>query len=443
MPGRRHHGQATPRSARCRSPGPGVAPNTGPVPVQRPSDGSAISTDAPSRSSSALVFVGLVGAALRGTEHASSATRQHGRVRRRLSIYTLTGRPAVEAGAEQRPPSAAARSLGRRSSSPARSCSSRDFETALAQRLDAAACRCEPPSGCSSTSAPRSGLSVLLFLLFGGGSPLPAVLGLVVGTRPALDLPHRQGVPAYVGLPLAAARHAAAGRRQPVGRATRSPQAMDTVVREGQQPITGEFNRALVEARLGVPIEDAMDGIAERMKSKDFAWVVMAIRIQREVGGNLAELLTTVAATLRERERLRRQVSVALRRGPAVRLDPRPAAHRVRRVPRRWCGLSTSSRWLPTRSAGCCSASAFCCSWSARRGCARPSRWRSEMEADLILVLGLARSLPRARHRAGHRRRHHLGAPAGQSRSLAAVNAITDDAVAAWRRSSTSRSASG
>ena len=46
------------------------------------------------------------------------------------------------------------------------------------------------------------------------------------------------------------------------------------------------------------------------MSSKDFAWVVMAIRIQREVGGNLAELLTTVAGTLRERERLRRQVKV-------------------------------------------------------------------------------------------------------------------------------------
>jgi tight adherence protein B len=88
------------------------------------------------------------------------------------------------------------------------------------------------------------------------------------------------------------------------------PQAMDAVVREGTQPITGEFNRALVEARLGVPIEDALDGIAERMQSRDFAWVVMAIRIQREVGGNLAELLTTVAGTLRERERLRRQVKV-------------------------------------------------------------------------------------------------------------------------------------
>ena len=45
------------------------------------------------------------------------------------------------------------------------------------------------------------------------------------------------------------------------------------------------------------------------MGSDDFAWVVMAIRIQREVGGNLAELLLTVAKTLREREYLRRQVS--------------------------------------------------------------------------------------------------------------------------------------
>ena len=88
------------------------------------------------------------------------------------------------------------------------------------------------------------------------------------------------------------------------------PQAVDTVVREGKGPISTEFNRALVETRLGVELEDALDGIAERMQSVDFAWVVMAIRIQREVGGNLAEVLTTVSATLRERERLRRQVQV-------------------------------------------------------------------------------------------------------------------------------------
>jgi tight adherence protein B len=88
------------------------------------------------------------------------------------------------------------------------------------------------------------------------------------------------------------------------------PQAIDTVVREGKDPISTEFNKALVETRLGVPIEDALETIADRMRSIDWAWVVMAIRVQREVGGNLAELLVTVAATLRERARLRRQVKV-------------------------------------------------------------------------------------------------------------------------------------
>lgn len=85
-------------------------------------------------------------------------------------------------------------------------------------------------------------------------------------------------------------------------------QSIDTIVREGTEPISGEFRRVVIESRLGVTLEDSMEGVAERMDSRDFAWVVMAIRIQREVGGNLAELLLTVAATLREREYLRRHV---------------------------------------------------------------------------------------------------------------------------------------
>jgi tight adherence protein B len=88
------------------------------------------------------------------------------------------------------------------------------------------------------------------------------------------------------------------------------PQAVDTVVREGHQPMAGELGRALVEQRLGIPIEETLENVAERMESEDFGWVVMAIRIQREVGGNLAELLNTVSETLREREYLRRQVRV-------------------------------------------------------------------------------------------------------------------------------------
>ena len=85
-------------------------------------------------------------------------------------------------------------------------------------------------------------------------------------------------------------------------------QSIDTIVREGSEPITSEFKRVVIESRLGVTLEDSLEGVAERMESKDFTWVVMAIRIQREVGGNLAELLLTVAATLRERDYLRRHV---------------------------------------------------------------------------------------------------------------------------------------
>ena len=88
------------------------------------------------------------------------------------------------------------------------------------------------------------------------------------------------------------------------------PQAVDSVVRESTGSMAVELNKALVEARLGVPVEDALEAVGQRMDSVDFAWVVMAIRIQREVGGNLAEVLATVAGTMRERERLRRQVQV-------------------------------------------------------------------------------------------------------------------------------------
>lgn len=85
-------------------------------------------------------------------------------------------------------------------------------------------------------------------------------------------------------------------------------QAMDGVVQEGTQPVAGEIGRALAESRLGVPVELALDHVAQRMESDDFRWVVLAIRIQHQVGGSLAEVLLTVAHTMRERVQLRRHV---------------------------------------------------------------------------------------------------------------------------------------
>jgi Flp pilus assembly protein TadB len=86
------------------------------------------------------------------------------------------------------------------------------------------------------------------------------------------------------------------------------PQALDAVVREENQPAAGEFSRALAEARIGADLDTALEAIANRMDSDDLRWTVMAIRIQQGVGGNLAEVLLTIAETIRERAYLRRQV---------------------------------------------------------------------------------------------------------------------------------------
>jgi tight adherence protein B len=87
-------------------------------------------------------------------------------------------------------------------------------------------------------------------------------------------------------------------------------QAIDTVAKEAQPPASTEFSRVLAESRLGMPVDEALNSMADRVGSEDFRWVVLAINIQRQVGGNLAALLTTVANTLREREQLRRQINV-------------------------------------------------------------------------------------------------------------------------------------
>ncbi len=65
----------------------------------------------------------------------------------------------------------------------------------------------------------------------------------------------------------------------------------------------------LSEARLGLPLEDSLMEMAERVGTDDFRWVAVSINIQRRVGGNLAKLLETVAATLRERAATRRQIT--------------------------------------------------------------------------------------------------------------------------------------
>ena len=85
-------------------------------------------------------------------------------------------------------------------------------------------------------------------------------------------------------------------------------QSLNLVAQEIGEPSATEYRRLLAELRLGRDLNDALDALGDRVGSEDFKWAILAVKIQREVGGNLAEVLDTVADTLREREAVTGQV---------------------------------------------------------------------------------------------------------------------------------------
>ena len=85
-------------------------------------------------------------------------------------------------------------------------------------------------------------------------------------------------------------------------------QALATLGQEASEPARSEFRRVLLEVRVGRDPGDSLRALADRMGSDDFDWVVGAIDINRDVGGDLAMILDNVAETIRERQRLQRQV---------------------------------------------------------------------------------------------------------------------------------------
>ena len=87
-------------------------------------------------------------------------------------------------------------------------------------------------------------------------------------------------------------------------------QSLDTVTKEIGEPGASEFGRTMSEIRFGRDVDEALDSLVERVGSRDLEWAVTAIKIQRKIGGNLAEVLESVAKTIRERDTLRRQVKV-------------------------------------------------------------------------------------------------------------------------------------
>ena len=94
-------------------------------------------------------------------------------------------------------------------------------------------------------------------------------------------------------------------------------QALDALAREMPAPMGRELRKIVAENRLGRPLYDALDDAVDRIGSPDFRWAVLAIQIQAEVGGNLAELLGQVAETMRARVRLQGEVKALTAEGRA------------------------------------------------------------------------------------------------------------------------------
>ena len=85
-------------------------------------------------------------------------------------------------------------------------------------------------------------------------------------------------------------------------------QAVELVVRESRPPISTEFQRVIREVNLGLPFEAAMENMVRRVRSEDLELMATAINIQHTVGGNLAEILDSIAFTIRERIRIKGEI---------------------------------------------------------------------------------------------------------------------------------------
>ncbi|MFA4987959.1 MAG: type II secretion system F family protein [Candidatus Brocadiia bacterium] len=103
-------------------------------------------------------------------------------------------------------------------------------------------------------------------------------------------------------------------------------QAMEAVSKELPPPICDEFRRVVQEMQLGIPMEKALDNLLRRIPSEDLDFVVTAINVQREVGGNLAEIMDVISYTIRERIRIKGEIrsltSQATYSGRALALMP-------------------------------------------------------------------------------------------------------------------------
>src|SRR5258706_6887906 len=187
----------------------------------------------------------------------------------------------------------------------------RDFVTNLLRDLGAADLKLKPSEYLGIWAGTTIGVPIVMFLLgfviSALQNPIVLLIGLIIGfMAPRFWLNNRTSsrlrqfnkqLPDTVTL-IANALRAGSSFLQ----------AIELVVRESRPPISIEFGRVIREVNLGLPFDLALENMVKRVKSADFELMATAIAIQHQVGGNLAEILDSIAFTIRERIRIKGEI---------------------------------------------------------------------------------------------------------------------------------------
>jgi tight adherence protein B len=187
----------------------------------------------------------------------------------------------------------------------------RDFGANLARDIARADLKIKVSEFLMIWAAAIVGIPILLFLFSFGikglGSPIVLLIGALVGFMlPRFWLGRRK-----------AGRLNAFNKQLPdtitlLANALRAGssflQAIELVVRESRPPVSTEFSRVIREVNLGLPFEQALENMVRRVRSDDLELMATAISIQHTVGGNLAEILDSIAYTIRERVRIQGEI---------------------------------------------------------------------------------------------------------------------------------------
>src|SRR3954469_5745491 len=187
----------------------------------------------------------------------------------------------------------------------------RDFGTNLARELARADLRLKPSEYLAIWAASTVGVPIIMLMLSivfpTLGNPIVLVVGLLIGFMlPRFWLGRRKS-----------GRLNAFNKQLPdtitlIANALRAGssflQAVELVVRESRPPISTEFGRVIREVNLGLSFDVALENMVRRVKSDDLELMATAISIQHTVGGNLAEILDSIAFTIRERVRIKGEI---------------------------------------------------------------------------------------------------------------------------------------